>query len=55
MNVALLLLFAGYNVNAVVTEAGYKAYKQVASCLGSFAIIEECLHRCYGDIMKEVV
>ena len=40
MNVALLILLAGYDIDAVVTEAGYEIYKQVVPYMSLFAIIE---------------
>ena len=39
MNVALLMLLAGYDVNAVIKEVGYEVDKQVAPNMGSFVIV----------------
>ena len=55
MNVALLMLLAGYDIDAVVTEVGYEIYKHVAPYISSFVIIKERFYRCSGEFFKEVV
>ena len=55
MNIALLMLLAGYDIDAMITEAGYEVYKQVAHYMGSFVIIEKRLYRHSGELLKEVL
>ena len=52
MNVVLLMLLSGYDVDAMAMEVGYEAYRQVESYMGSFVIIEEHLSRHSGKILK---
>ena len=53
MNVALLILLAGYDVNSVITEVGYEVDKQVAPNMGSSVIVEEHLYRPSGKFLRK--
>ena len=55
MNIALLMLLAGYNVDVVVIEVGYKMYKQAIPYMSSLVILKERLYHHSGEIFKEVV
>ena len=55
MNVTLQILLTVYDIDAVVMEVGYEAYKQVATYKGSFVIIEGHLYRLFSEGLKEVV
>ena len=55
MNILLLMLLSGYDIDEVALEVGYEAYKQVAPYMSSFVIIEKPLYRHSGELLKEVV
>ena len=44
INLALLMLFARYNLDIAISEEGFEAYKQVVPYINSFVIIEEYLY-----------